>query len=40
MPMSSVSRAKEKAETNGLMKVVMEKETEQILGAILFGVGG
>ncbi|MCF7949919.1 MAG: FAD-dependent oxidoreductase, partial [Spirochaetia bacterium] len=40
MPMSSVSRAKEKAETNGLMKVVVEKDTKQILGATLFGVGG
>jgi pyruvate/2-oxoglutarate dehydrogenase complex dihydrolipoamide dehydrogenase (E3) component len=40
MPMSSVSRAKEKAETNGLMKVVVEKETKKILGATLFGVGG
>jgi len=40
LPMSSVSRAKEKAETDGLMKVVVEKETKQILGATVFGVGG
>lgn len=40
MPMSSVSRAKEKAETWGTMKVIVEKETKKILGATIFGAGG
>ncbi|RKX79236.1 MAG: hypothetical protein DRP87_03900 [Spirochaetes bacterium] len=40
MPMSSVSRAREKAETGGTIKVVVEKESKKILGATVFGVGG
>ncbi|MEX2443997.1 MAG: mercuric reductase [Alkalispirochaeta sp.] len=40
MEMSAVSRAREKAETEGLMKVVVEKTTGKILGAAVFGVGG
>jgi pyruvate/2-oxoglutarate dehydrogenase complex dihydrolipoamide dehydrogenase (E3) component len=40
MPMNQVSRAKEKDETDGLMKVVVEAETGLILGATIFGVGG
>lgn len=40
MPMSDVSRAKEKSETWGTMKVVVEKESKKILGATIFGVGG
>ncbi len=40
MPMSSVSRAKEKAETWGTMKVVVEKSSGKLLGATIFGVGG
>lgn len=40
MPMSSVSRAKEKDETRGTMKVVVDKKSEKILGATVFGVGG
>ncbi len=40
MEMGKVSRAKEKDETRGLMKVVVEKKTDRILGAAVFGVGG
>ncbi len=40
MQMSSVSRAQEKAETKGIMKVVVEEKSKRILGAAVFGVGG
>ena len=40
MPMSSVSRAKEKAETGGIMQVVVDGASDRILGATIFGVGG
>jgi pyruvate/2-oxoglutarate dehydrogenase complex dihydrolipoamide dehydrogenase (E3) component len=39
-PMSRVSRAVEKGETQGLMKVVADAETHQILGAAILGPGG
>jgi pyruvate/2-oxoglutarate dehydrogenase complex dihydrolipoamide dehydrogenase (E3) component len=38
--MSSVSRAVEKGETQGLMKVVVDAETRRILGAAILGTGG
>ncbi|TVR31323.1 MAG: mercuric reductase [Spirochaetaceae bacterium] len=40
MPMSKVNRAREKDETAGLVKVVVEAGTNKILGATIFGVGG
>ncbi len=40
MPMSRVGRAIEKDETKGLMKVVADVETGQILGAAILGVDG
>ena len=40
MPMSSVARARETAETRGFMKVVVDAENEQILGAAVLGVEG
>ncbi|SFT70140.1 Pyruvate/2-oxoglutarate dehydrogenase complex, dihydrolipoamide dehydrogenase (E3) component [Algoriphagus locisalis] len=40
MPMSEISRAKEKGETQGKMEVIVDAETEQILGAAVFGTGG
>ncbi|UWU23618.1 FAD-containing oxidoreductase (plasmid) [Rhizobium sp. CB3060] len=40
MPMSRVGRAIEKGETQGLMKVVADVETGQILGAAILGVEG
>jgi pyruvate/2-oxoglutarate dehydrogenase complex dihydrolipoamide dehydrogenase (E3) component len=39
-PMTRVSRAIEKGETQGLMKVVVDAETRKILGAAILGVGG
>ena len=39
-PMSRVGRAVEKGETQGFMKVVVDAETEEILGAAILGVGG
>lgn len=38
-PMSKVSRAREKSETVGVMKILVDKDTEEILGATLLGVG-
>ena len=40
LPMASVSRAIEKGETLGLMKLVVDADNQQILGAALLGVGG
>jgi pyruvate/2-oxoglutarate dehydrogenase complex dihydrolipoamide dehydrogenase (E3) component len=39
-PMTRVGRAIEKGETQGFMKIVVDAETEQILGAAILGVGG
>lgn len=39
-PMTRVGRAVEKGETQGFMKVVVDAETELILGAAILGVGG
>ncbi|WP_319446243.1 MULTISPECIES: FAD-containing oxidoreductase [unclassified Mycobacterium] len=39
-PMAKVGRAVEKGETQGFMKVVVDAETEEILGAAILGVGG
>ena len=39
-PMTRVSRAVEKGETKGLMKVVVDRDSDAILGAAIFGVGG
>jgi len=39
-PMTKVGRAVEKGETQGFMKVLVDAETEQILGASILGVGG
>jgi pyruvate/2-oxoglutarate dehydrogenase complex dihydrolipoamide dehydrogenase (E3) component len=39
-PMSRVNRAVEKGEAQGLMKVVADAETRQILGAAILGPGG
>ena len=38
--MSRVSRAYEKGETQGFMKICVDAETKQILGAAILGVGG
>ena len=39
-PMTRVSRAVEKGETQGLMKVVVDAETRRLLGAAILGPGG
>jgi pyruvate/2-oxoglutarate dehydrogenase complex dihydrolipoamide dehydrogenase (E3) component len=39
-PMTRVGRAIEKGETQGFMKVVVDAETNKILGAAILGVGG
>ncbi len=40
MPMEDVSRAFEKGETLGMMKVVVDADTKEILGAAILGTGG
>ena len=40
MPMTRVSRAKERGETQGFMKVMVDAETERILGAALLCIEG
>jgi pyruvate/2-oxoglutarate dehydrogenase complex dihydrolipoamide dehydrogenase (E3) component len=39
-PMSQVSRASEKSETQGFIKICVDAETKQILGAAILGIGG
>jgi pyruvate/2-oxoglutarate dehydrogenase complex dihydrolipoamide dehydrogenase (E3) component len=38
--MSSVGRARERGETKGFMKVVVDAESKKILGAAILGIGG
>ena len=40
MMMSRIGRAKERGETQGFMKVLIDAESEQILGANILGIGG
>ncbi len=40
MAMSRVGRARERGETQGFMKVLVDAETERILGAAILGIGG
>ncbi len=39
-PMSRISRAKEKGETQGFMKILIDAESKLILGATILGIGG
>jgi len=39
-PMTRVGRAVEKGETQGFMRVIVDSDTKQILGAAILGVGG
>jgi pyruvate/2-oxoglutarate dehydrogenase complex dihydrolipoamide dehydrogenase (E3) component len=39
-PMSRVGRAVEKGETQGFMKIVVDAQSQAILGAAILGVGG
>ncbi len=38
--MSKVSRAKERSETQGFMKALVDAETKRFLGAVVLGIGG
>lgn len=38
--MTRVARAVEKGETQGFMKIVVDADSKQILGAAILGVGG
>jgi pyruvate/2-oxoglutarate dehydrogenase complex dihydrolipoamide dehydrogenase (E3) component len=38
--MTRVGRAVEKGETQGFMKVIVDADTKEILGAAILGVGG
>ena len=40
MMMARVGRAKERSETQGFMKVLIDAETDKILGAAFLGIGG
>ena len=40
MPMSRIARAREKDETRGLVKFLVDADTREILGAAILGVGG
>jgi pyruvate/2-oxoglutarate dehydrogenase complex dihydrolipoamide dehydrogenase (E3) component len=40
MAMKDVARAREKGETKGFMKVLVDRDTKQILGASVLGTGG
>ncbi|VBA39812.1 FAD-containing oxidoreductase [Mycobacterium attenuatum] len=40
LPMTKVGRAVEKGETQGFMKIVVDADTHEILGAAILGVGG
>ncbi len=39
-PMSKVARAREKGETQGFMKALVDAETKRFLGAMVLGIGG
>jgi pyruvate/2-oxoglutarate dehydrogenase complex dihydrolipoamide dehydrogenase (E3) component len=40
MMMARVGRARERSETQGLMKILIDAETKRILGAAILGIGG
>jgi len=40
MPMARVGRAREKGETEGFMKILVDAESKRILGASILGTGG
>ena len=40
MPMARVGRARERSETQGFMKILVDARTDRILGAAILGVGG
>ncbi len=40
MPMSRVGRARERGETDGFMKALVDANTERLLGAAIYGIEG
>jgi pyruvate/2-oxoglutarate dehydrogenase complex dihydrolipoamide dehydrogenase (E3) component len=40
MQMARVGRARERSETQGFMKILIDAETQRILGASILGIGG
>ncbi len=40
MPMSHIARAREKGETDGVAKIIVDAQTDQLVGATVFGTGG
>ena len=40
MPMARIGRAKERSETQGFMKILIDAETKRIMGASILGIGG
>ncbi|MDX1636590.1 MAG: pyruvate/2-oxoglutarate dehydrogenase complex dihydrolipoamide dehydrogenase, partial [Balneolaceae bacterium] len=38
--MERIGRAREKGETRGFMKILVDADTEEILGAAILGIGG
>ena len=40
MMMKRVGRARERGETQGFMKILIDAETKKILGAAILGIGG
>ena len=39
-PMTQVGRAKERSETDGFIKVLVDADSEELLGAVVLGIGG
>jgi len=39
-PMSNVGRARERSETDGFIKILVDADSEEILGAAILGIGG
>ena len=40
MMMTRIGRARERGETQGFMKILIDADTEKILGAAILGIGG
>ncbi|MGF1734876.1 mercuric reductase [Photobacterium satsumensis] len=40
LPMERIARAREKQETSGIVKILIDMDSEQIVGATVFGTGG
>ncbi|MFP2467935.1 hypothetical protein ACLEUK_07390 [Pseudescherichia vulneris] len=38
--MADVSRAKEESETNGMLRLIVDAQSERFLGATILGIGG